>query len=117
MEGSRYLDLVRYKKVDNFKNELHGLRISRMVKKNGQWTTCEDKWEGGEEKTVTSKKYGKKHPTSDAYFEPTYFSYKKFVITKKRRAQWDHWDNKWLLQPFPNSEILMGYGLIQNPGW
>ena len=24
---------------------------------------------------------------------------------------------KWLLMPFPLSEINKGYGLVQNPGW
>ena len=116
-EGSRYMDIVRYKLIDRLKTPLHGLRIYRMVKKDGAWTAAEDKWEGGQEKTATSKKYGKKHPESAAFYEPTYFTYKKFTINSRRRAQWDNWDNKWLLQPFPNSEVLMGYGLIQNPGW
>ena len=117
-EGSRYMDIVRYKLTDRLSTPLHGLRIYRMVKNDkGAWEKKEDKWEGGANNTTTSKKYGKEHPESAAHFEPTYFTYEKFTINSRRRAQWDNWDNKWLLMPFPNSEVLMGYGLIQNPGW
>ena len=117
-EGSRYIDIVRYKLTDRLSTPLHGLRIYRMVKDaEGNWAKCEDKWEGGAANTTTSKKYGKAHPESAAYYEPTYFTYEKFTINSRRRAQWDNWDNKWLLMPFPNSEVLMDYGLIQNPGW
>ena len=117
LEGSRYMDIVRYKMTDRLNTPLHGLHVYRLVKnKQGKWEKKEAQWEKGAEATETSKKYGKKHPESGAHFEPTYFAYEKFVL-KDRRAQWDNWDNKWLLNPFPNSEVLMGYGLVQNPGW
>ena len=122
-EGTRYTDIVRYKLIDRLKTPLHGLIVTRKFWKDGKWEDNSDKWEGGQAGTSTSKKYGqallKKNPNADAtaYYEPTYFSFKKFTINKRRRAQWDSWDNKWLLMPFPNSEVLMGYGLIQNPGW
>ena len=117
-EGSRYTDILRYKLVDCLKTPLHGLRIYRMFKNDkGQWERKSDKWEGGDVKTSTSKKYGKAHPESSAFYEPTYFEYEKFTLNNVRRYQWDNWDNKWLLLPFPNSEVLLGYGLIQNPGW
>lgn len=114
-EGSRYMDIVRYKRTDLLSKQLHGLRIYRQVKDaNGNWIDSQTPWykkdaDGAETTRSTKKGIG--------FYEPSYFRYEKFDINNRARAQWTNWDNKWLLQPFPNTEILMGYGLIQNPGW
>jgi hypothetical protein len=54
--------------------------------------------------------------------EPSMFSYMKFELQNPKRYLWDFKPNdeevlKWLLMPFPQSEINKGYGLVQNPGW
>jgi len=114
-EGSRYMDIVRYKRSDILSKQLHGLRIYRQVKnKEGKWEDSLTPWfvaaaDGKETSKVTKKGAG--------LYEPSYFRYEKFNIQNRTRAQWIDWDNKWLLQPFPNTEVLMGYGLVQNPGW
>ncbi len=50
------------------------------------------------------------------------FSYLKFQIQNPARHLWNYSPDdleakKWLLMPFPLSEINKGYGLVQNPGW
>ncbi len=54
--------------------------------------------------------------------EPSMFSYLKFQIQNPARHLWNYSPDdleakKWLLMPFPLSEINKGYGLVQNPGW
>ena len=54
--------------------------------------------------------------------EPNIFTYQKFELQNRARYLWNFQPNdkevlKWLLMPFPLSEINKGYGLVQNPGW
>ena len=58
----------------------------------------------------------------DSFKEPHRFEFEKYPLTNIRRAMWDKKPTdpdvlKYLLSPFPNSEINLDYGLIQNPGW
>lgn len=110
-EDTRYFDMIRYKRTDLFKKELHGLRIYRLVKNTttGVWERSATQWYNGDRKTA---KQGQ-----PSYYEPSHFDYEKFVIANGTRAWWTDYDNKWLLQPFPTTELNKGYGLIQNPGW
>ncbi len=111
-EDSRYFDLVRYKRSDRFAKKTHGLRIYRLKKNaNGKWVNATDKWWNGDKKTDQSD------PTAAGYYEPTHFNFVKFELVGGTRIQWNKFDAKWYLQPFPQSEINKKYGLIQNPGW
>ena len=39
------------------------------------------------------------------------------MIELNTRAWGNNWDTKWYLSPVPKTEIDMGYGMTQNPGW
>lgn len=112
-EDTRYFDMVRYKRADLFSKTLHGLRIYRLVKNanTGVWERSETQWYNGDR---ISAKQG-----TTSYYEPSHFDYEVFEIQNGARTWWKDkgYDNKWLLQPFPSTEINKGYGLIQNPGW
>lgn len=126
-EDTRYFDMVRYKRTDLFKEQLHGLRIYRLVKNptTGVWERSNTQWYNGDRKSITTDpSTGAKLSAARApkqgeapYYEPSHFDYEKFSISNRARVWWTDYDNKWLLQPFPETEINKGYGLIQNPGW
>lgn len=99
MEDERLYDIIRRKCIDKFTSPLHELVIWRKTA-DGQKDTRDD----------TTLKAGEEYPN---------FIYDKKVITVGARRWWDEgfWTNKWLLSPFPRSEINKGYGLFQNPGW
>lgn len=109
LEDTRYFDMVRYKRSDLFEKKLHGLRIYRLVKKNGAWVRSETQWYNGDRKKA---KQGEA-----SYYEPSHFDYEKFEISNRSREWWNGFDKKWFLQPFPTTELNKNYGLIQNPGW
>ncbi len=107
----RYFDLIRYKRADIFEKPLHGLRIYRLVLKDGKWVREESQW--------YNKSFNKKLKETDPnFYEPSHFDYERFQITTGARAWWtDGFDPKWYLQPFPITEVNKGYGLYQNAGW
>ena len=107
----RYFDLIRYKRADIFEKPLHGLRIYRLVQKDGKWVREESQW--------YNKSFNKKLKETDPnFYEPSHFDYERFQITTGARAWWtDGFDPKWYLQPFPITEVNKGYGLTQNAGW
>lgn len=90
-EDTRFMDMVRRKLTDDFKKQLHGLYTYRV--------------DGN--KTINNTQ-----PYPELW-------YVKRPITQYPRAWWrpGFWTNKWLLAPFPTSEVNKGYGLVQNPGW
>lgn len=105
-ENARFMDIMRYKRSDLLSRPLHGLIIYRLEKdSDGNWVRTTNKWRNG---TGSNSKRGKA-------YQPSHFDYEKTNLTD--RAWVKNWDNKWFLSPFPNAEILKGYGLIQNPGW
>lgn len=107
----RYFDLVRYKRADLLSRPLHGLRIYRLVQKDGTWQREESQW--------YNKSFNKKLKQTDPnFYEPSHFDYERFEITTGSRAWWSAgFDPKWYLQPFPITEVNKGYGLTQNAGW
>lgn len=109
MSNNRYYDMIRYKRTDWMTKPLHGLVTFRLIKNSkGQWVKSLEPWRG------THKDAG--------VVEPSRFDYNRFELFNRRRVQWDMEPNsdellKWLLFPFPITEINKGYGLVQNPGW
>ncbi len=109
MSNNRYYDMIRYKRTDWMTKQLHGLVTFRMMKNSkGEWVRSYDPWKG------THKDNG--------ITEPSRFDYQRFELFNRRRVQWDMDPNssdvrKWLLFPFPITEVNKGYGLVQNPGW
>ncbi len=111
MSNNRYYDMVRYKRTDWMTKPLHGLGIIRMKKNSSNiYVPSYDPYIGND------KNAGLK--------EPNVFDYKKFRLQNRERVLWAYQDQpnnpevtKWLLCPFPSSEIMKGYGLVQNPGW
>lgn len=51
----------------------------------------------------------------DKQNNPTSFTYG--VIELNRRSWSDNWDTRWYLSPIPKTEVDMGWGMTQNPGW
>ena len=129
--NSRYFDMVRYRRTDWMTKELHGLGIFRMMQ------TADGSW---------LRKYGPYigDDKNSGQAEPKRYEYQIFTLGNRRRAIWDYnthaqnqrlwgtkdpksqgmtWEEsgpeirKWLLSPYPQTEINKGYGLIQNPGW
>ena len=107
----RYFDMIRYKRADLFERTLHGLRIYRLVQKDGKWVREESQW--------YNKSFNKKLKETDPnFYEPSHFDFERFAITTGARKWWtDGFDPKWYLQPFPITEVNKGYGLYQNAGW
>ncbi len=109
MSNNRYYDMIRYKRTDWMTKELHGLVTYRLIKNSkGQWVRNYEAWKG------THKDAGIE--------EPNKFDYNRFTLFNRRRVQWDKSPQdkdvlKFLLFPFPITEINKGYGLVQNPGW
>ena len=109
MSNNRYYDMIRYKRTDWMTKKLHGLITFRMMENSRKELVPNNNPYIG-----TDKNSGMK--------EPNLFSYLKFEIQNPKRYLWDFQPNdpkvlKWLLMPFPLSEINKGYGLVQNPGW
>lgn len=106
-EDQRWYDLVRYKRADIFKKQVHQLRIWRKDA-NGNKMDPKD-YDGN-----TSLKAGE--PWPDCIYE-------KIPCTNNIRVWWDtdkqksKWTDKWYLSPISRDEINKGYGLNQNPGW
>ena len=112
LENTRFHDMIRYKRKDLFERKLHGLRIYRLVLKDGKWEREESQWYKADR-----TKYAKKEKTNpERYYEPSHFDYEKFEITFGARSWWDGFNTKWFLHPLPTAEVNKGY-LKQNPGW
>jgi hypothetical protein len=97
VEDCRTYDLIRRKMTANFSTPLHELITWR-------------KTAGGDKDTRPDTSLQPGEPWPD-------FIYEKVELKTSKRSWWTNWDNKWLLEPLPRSEINKGYGLTQNPGW
>ncbi len=95
-EDVRFFDLIRHKRVQDFKKVLHGVRIYRADGKEESWS---DK------------------PSDSRGPRPTEFRYEKFELRNSARSWWTSFDSKWYLSAFPVTEVNKDYGLTQNPGW
>lgn len=106
-EDHRWYDLVRYKRSDIFKKQVHELWMWRKDA-NGNKMLPED-YNGN-----TSLEPGESWPAC---------IYEKIPCTNNIRVWWDtdnqtsKWTDKWYLSPISRDEINKGYGLNQNPGW
>ena len=106
-EDQRWYDLVRYKRSDIFKQQVHQLRMWRKDA-NGNKMVPSD-YNGN-----TSLQPGEPWPNC---------IYEKVPCTNNIRVWWDtadqksKWSEKWYLSPISRDEINKGYGLNQNPGW
>ena len=98
LEDVRLFDMIRYKREDLFKKQLHGLKIYRN---DGAGNTP---WSGST-------------GNSSTYPKPTQFTYEAFPVVNPSRAWWSNFSPKWYLSAFPPSEVNKNYGLTQNPGW
>ncbi|WP_294628656.1 RagB/SusD family nutrient uptake outer membrane protein [uncultured Bacteroides sp.] len=98
LEDVRLFDMVRYKREDLFRKQLHGLKIYRN---DGSGNTP---WSGST-------------GNSSTYPKPTQFIYEAFPLVNPSRAWWSNFSPKWYLSAFPPSEVNKNYGLTQNPGW
>ena len=98
LEDVRLFDMIRYKREDLFKKQLHGLKIYRN---DGAGNTP---WSGST-------------GNSSTYPKPTQFTYEAFPLVNPSRAWWSNFSPKWYLSAFPSSEVNKNYGLTQNPGW
>lgn len=98
LEDVRLFDMIRYKREDLFKKQLHGLKIYRN---DGAGNTP---WSGST-------------GNSSTYPKPTQFTYEVFPLVNPSRAWWSNFSPKWYLSAFPPSEVNKNYGLTQNPGW
>ena len=108
-ENTRFFDMQRYKRADLFTRKLHGLKITRLIKKNGEWVESKNPWVNGDKKNAKSG--------TPEYYEPTHFKYERPEITTYARIWWTQgFDPKWYMFPFPQTEVVKGY-LVQNPGW
>lgn len=112
LQDIRWFDMIRYKRTDWMTKQLHRLEMHRLGQNaQGEWVEKDAQWTNGDKLTDKTSR------------QPHYFTYKVAPITSNtKRAQWgkDKMSNeirKWLLTPFPQTEINKGYGLIQNPGW
>lgn len=99
LEDVRLFDMVRYKRADLFKKQLHGLRIYRN--------------DGGGNKPWS----GTSGNSGEFPNKPSQFKYEPFAIGNSSRAWWTNFSPKWYLSAFPPSEVNKNYGLTQNPGW
>lgn len=103
LEETRFFDMIRYKRADLFKEQLHGLRIYRL---DNSGNVLNASW--------SDKKSGQVGYSTSG---PIHFKYEKFPLVNKSRTWWTSFDPKWYLSAFPPTEINKGYGLTQNPGW
>lgn len=106
-EDQRWYDLVRYKRSDIFKKQVHQLRMWRKDA-NG------NKMDPADYNGNTSLLDGEVWPNC---------IYEKIPCTNNIRVWWNtdnqtsKWSDKWYLSPISRDEINKGYGLNQNPGW
>ena len=106
-EDVRWYDLIRYKRSDIFKKQVHQLRVWR---KDANGNRMDPADYGGN----TSLQPGEPWPNC---------IYEKIPCTNNIRVWWDtdtqesKWSDKWYLSPISRDEINKGYGLNQNPGW
>ena len=106
-EDVRWYDLIRYKRSDIFKKQVHQLR---MWRKDANGNKMDPADYGGN----TSLQPGEPWPSC---------IYEKIPCTNNIRVWWDtadqtsKWSEKWYLSPISRDEINKGYGLNQNPGW
>jgi len=106
-EDSRWYDLIRYKRSDIFKKQVHQLRVWRKDA-NG------NKMNPADYNDDTSLEPGEPWPNC---------IYEKIPCTNNTRVWWNtenqtsKWTDKWYLAPISRDEINKGYGLNQNPGW
>lgn len=109
MSNNRFFDMVRYKRTDWMTKQLHGLVTYRMQKNSsGVWVRTMKAWIGDDKDA--------------GVVEPSRFEYVRFPLQTNVRSLWsksstDPEVKKYLMSPFPQTEINKGYGLIQNPGW
>lgn len=68
----------------------------------------------GREQDFRKKLYGLESK-GDSQTNPKSFTFN--VIELNARAWANSWDTRWYLSPVPKTEIDMGYGMTQNPGW
>ena len=86
-----------------------GLVTFRLLQNSkGEWVRSYEPWKGSHK--------------DNGIAEPRNFDYQRFELFNRARVQWSQDPNstevkKWLLFPFPITEINKGYGLVQNPGW
>jgi len=109
MSNNRFFDMVRYKRTDWMTKQLHGLVTYRMQQNSsGKWVRTMKSWVGDDKDA--------------GVVEPSRFEYVRFPLITNVRTFWskssdDPEVKKYLMSPFPQTEINKGYGLIQNPGW
>ena len=108
---TRYFDLIRYKRAEDFEKVLHRLLIYRMVKQDdGTYVREESQWYNSDRTKAAQD--------TERWYEPDHFEYERVPVTNLTRIWWTQgFDPKWYLQPFPDTEINKGYGLVQNVGW
>ena len=107
-EDVRWYDLIRYKRSDIFKQQVHQLRVWRKDASGNRMDPAD--YNGN-----TSLQPGEPWPNC---------MYEKIPCTNNIRVWWDipgqqtsKWNDKWYLAPISRDEINKGYGLNQNPGW
>lgn len=106
-EDHRWYDLVRYKRSDIFKKQVHQLRMWRKDASGNKMLP--ENYDNN-----TSLQPGEPWPAC---------IYEKVPCTNNIRVWWDtdgqqsKWSDKWYLSPISRDEINKGYGLNQNPGW
>lgn len=109
MSNNRYYDMIRYKRTDWMTQQLHGLITYRlMANSSGKLVRKLGPYIGDDKNARVA--------------EPSQFEFETFELQNIRRVLWGKDPNdkevlKWLLFPFPLTEINKGYGLVQNPGW
>ncbi len=125
MSNARYHDMVRYKRADWMTKELHGIITWRLQQdpSTGEFVHNNTPWFGDQK--------------NNGIPQPSIFTYDLFTLQQpsEGRALWKYNSTyqlgenneviddapkdvtKWFLMPLPQSEIIKGYGLIQNPGW
>lgn len=106
-EDQRWYDLIRYKRSDIFKKQVHQLRMWRKDANGNKMDPAD--YDGN-----TSLEAGEAWPAC---------IYESVPCTNNIRVWWDtdnqtsKWSDKWYLSPISREEINKGYGLNQNPGW
>lgn len=122
IEQSRWFDLIRYKLGDKIlAKKLHRLIIHRLVdeSKNAEdksnWMDDTASGFGGDVRWRANT--GNNATGVNHVQRPSRFGYEVGEITTNSRVWWSGFDSKWYLQPFPQTEINKGFGLVQNPGW
>lgn len=106
-EDQRWYDLIRYKRSDIFKKQVHELWMWRKDAEGNKMEPAD--YDGN-----TSLEPGEPWPNC---------IYEERAVTNNIRVWWDtdnqtsKWTDKWYLSPISRDEINKGYGLNQNPGW